>query len=42
MMMRYVLMVADQKPRVYHLKVLAEMYQKIYGGEIIEVHLGAE
>jgi hypothetical protein len=35
-------MTVDQKPRVYHLKVLAEMYQKIYGGEVIEVYLGSE
>lgn len=40
--MRYVLMSENQKPRVYHLKVLAEMYQKIYGGEVVEVYLGAE
>jgi hypothetical protein len=41
-MLRYVLMSTNEKPRVYHLKVLAEMYQRIYGGDIIEVHLGAE
>lgn len=41
-MMRYVLMSESERPRVYHLKVLAEMYQKIYGGSIVEIHIGAE
>lgn len=41
-MMRYVLMTETEKPKVYHLKVLAEMYQKIYGGHIVEIHVGAE
>jgi len=39
--MRYVL-ISGEKTRVYHLKVCAEMYQGIYGGQLVEVYIGQE
>jgi len=40
-MTKYIL-VNEKGTRVYHLKVCAELYQKIYGGEVVEVYLGDE
>ena len=37
--MRYVL-ITGEKTRVYHLKICAEMYQNIYGGNLVEVYVG--
>lgn len=39
--MRYVL-ISGEKTRVYHLKVCAEMYQSIFGGQLVEVYIGQE
>ena len=38
-MNRYVL-ISGGKTRVYHLKECAETYQKIFGGEIVEIYIG--
>ncbi len=38
--MRYVLISEDKTPRVYHMKSCADMYQRIYGGSVIEVFVG--
>jgi hypothetical protein len=37
--MRYVL-ITGETTRVYHLKVCAEMYRNIYGGNLVEVYVG--
>jgi hypothetical protein len=39
--MRYVL-ISGERTRVYHLKVCADMYQSIYGGQVVEVYMGEE
>ena len=38
-MNRYVL-ISGEKTRVYHLRACAEMYKGIYGGHVVEVHIG--
>lgn len=41
-MIRYALINIDDDCRVYNIKACAEMYQKIFGGVIREIHIGLE